>query len=107
MKGASFAIVLGLCLVGCKPPVDETSNNTAPPFGITKSASAPGTGHGGGVAPMASGAAGGMTPMTGTDSIEGAGGGGVAQAAKKMAKDRAAKAGRGSLDQMPKDDSGQ
>lgn len=107
MKATLIAIALMFCLVGCKPPADETSNNSAPPVGITKSASVPAAGQGGGVAPMASGAAGGMTPMSGTDSVEGAGGGGVAQAAKQSAKKNAAKMGNGSLDQMPKDDSGQ
>lgn len=107
MKGPPLAIALGLCLVGCNPQINQTPNNTTPPFGVTKSASAPATRHGGGAVPMASGAAGGITPMVGTDSVEGVGGGGVAQAAKKMAKDKAVKAGGGSLDQMPKDDSGQ
>ena len=117
MKATLIAIALMFCLVGCKPPVDETSNNSTPPVGVTKSASGgsagtTGTGaavsgtSGGGVAPMAAGA-GGMTPMSGTDSVTGAGGGGVEQAAKKMAKDKAAKAGSGSLEQGLKDESGQ
>lgn len=55
---------------------------------------------------MTSGAAGGMTPMTGTESV-GGGGDGVGQAAKKMAKDKAANMGSGSLGQADKDDSGQ
>lgn len=58
----------------------------------------------GGPAPMTSGAAGGMTPMSGTENLQGAGGGGVGSAAKSMAKDRAAGPAGGSLSQMPMDD---
>jgi hypothetical protein len=37
---------------------------------------------------MASGAAGGMTPMSGTDSVQGAGGGSTSMAAKGWAKNK-------------------
>ena len=122
MKATLLIVVLGFCLVGCKPPVEPTSNNTAPPFGLNKSAAgttgtSAGTtgasengihsGTSGGVAPIASGAAGGMTPMTGTDSVEGAGAGSVGQSAKNLAKDKANKMSSGSLDQGGKDESGQ
>ncbi len=121
MKSLLLIVGLGFCLAGCKPPVESTSNNTAPPFGITKSASGSSgttgavnggtasgtTGSNGGVAPMASGAAGGMTPMTGTDSVEGSGAGSVGQSAKNLAKDKANKVSSGSLDQGGKDESGQ
>jgi hypothetical protein len=118
MKATLFIVVLGFCLVGCKPPVEPTSNNTAPPFGLNKSAAGSSsttgtstvtgtTGSNGGVAPMASGAAGGMTPMTGTDSVEGAGAGSLGQSAKNLAKDKANKMSSGSLDQGGKDESGQ
>ena len=56
---------------------------------------------------MASGAAGGMTPMSGTDSVEGAGGGSVGSAAKDFAKRKTANEGSGSLGQAAADNSGE
>ena len=108
MKKALIILFLSICLIGCKPGGDTNGNGPSDPVNKAPATStAPAPGHGGGVAPMASGAAGGMTPMSGTDSVEGSGGGGVGQAAKKMAKDKTANTGSGSLDQAVKDDSGQ
>ena len=90
------------CLVGCQPTLDVNGAKPESPSSNTDTTNV----KSGGVAPMAAGG-GGMTPMTGTDSVEGAGGGGVAQAAKQKAKDKAANLGGGSLGQGEKDDSGQ
>jgi hypothetical protein len=100
-------IVVALCLIGCKSGDD--ANNTSATSSVTSANATPPPGRSGsgGVAPMASGVASGMTPMSGTDSVEGVGGGGVGSAAKQMAKDRAGKMSNGSMDQMPKDDTGQ
>lgn len=104
MKTATIIVFLSLFLVGCSSNGD--SNNTATSSApLAANDPAPPTTTGG-VAPMTSGAAGGMTPMTGTESV-GGGGDGVGQAAKKMAKDKAANMGSGSLGQADKDDSGQ
>lgn len=53
---------------------------------------------------MASGAAGGMTPMSGTDSVQGAGGGSTSMAAKGWAKDKVNNTPSSSAGQMPAED---
>lgn len=94
--------MFAICLVGCQPTLEVNGVKPESPSSNTDKADV----KSGGVAPMATGG-GGMTPMTGTDSVEGAGGGGVAQAAKQKAKDKAVNIGGGSLGQGEKDDSGQ
>lgn len=111
MKVFASLFIVCLCLVGCSPGGD--ANNAPSPDQTNSVSNTPATptgapsGQGGGVAPMASGAAGGMTPMSGTESVGGEGGGGVGQAAKQMAKDKAGNMGSGSLGQGEKDDSSQ
>ena len=78
-------LLLPLVLVGCKPK-DEPAANA--PDASSASTTAPGAG---GVAPIGGGAAGGLTPMSGTDSVEGSGGG-VNSAAMDAAHRAAAKA---------------
>ncbi len=113
MRFASIVVIVAVCIVGCKPADDANNasgnptNNTPATAAHTPANRGAGSGGSGGVTPMASGAAGGMTPMSGTDSVEGAGGGGVAQAAKQSAKKNAAKMSNGSLDQAGKEDAGQ
>ena len=116
----SSLVVLGACLVGCNgseannaaatngamPAVNTPDANTSGGTSATTGNVGGSTGGTGGVAPMAAGA-GGMTPVSGSDSVTGAGGGGVGQAAKQMAKDKTANMGSGSLNQGEKDDSGQ
>ena len=86
MKHLLLASLLALALVGCKPA--ESEANAAPTPDSNTPAPTAQAGGGGGVAPMASGAAGGMTPMSGTDSVQGAGGGSTSMAAKGWAKNK-------------------
>lgn len=107
MKHLFLAVVLAVAVLGCKPAEPEANaapapdaNNPAP----TAQAPAQAPGTGGGVAPMASGAAGGMTPMSGTDSVQGAGGGSTSMAAKGWAKDKINSTSSSSAGQMPAED---
>ena len=91
-------IVLGLAAaaaIGCSKPQPTSGTGPASPQdpAQTKSTSsnAP-EGQGGGIAPMAGVGAGPMTPVSGAESVDGAGGGGVGQAAKDKAKSMAATA---------------
>ena len=86
MKALLLTSLLALFLIGCKPTEPEA--NAAPTPDTSAPAPSAQAGAGAGVAPMASGAAGGMTPMSGTDSVQGAGGGGTSMAAKGWAKDK-------------------
>ena len=103
MKSYLLVLIVALSAVGCQPTPDVNGMNAE---GQATVNTPPQNEKAGGVAPMAGGA-GGMTPMSGTDSVGGAGGGGVGQAAKQMAKDKASNMGSGSLGQGEKDDSGQ
>ena len=99
MKALLLTSLLALLLVGCKPAEPEA--NAAPtPDANTPAPTAQASG-GTGVAPMASGAAGGMTPMSGTDSVQGAGGGSTSMAAKGWAKDKVNSTPSSSAGQMP------
>jgi hypothetical protein len=86
MKAILLTGILALSLVGCKP-TESDANSPASPAANAPAPSAQ-AGTGAGVAPMASGAAGGMTPMSGTDSVQGAGGGSTSMAAKGWAKNK-------------------
>jgi hypothetical protein len=99
MKALLCTAIAGLVLIGCAPSGDAANNAPTTPDGPPHTTSE--AAGGSGVAPMASGAAGGMTPMSGTDSVQGSGGGSVGAAAKGMAKEKAGLAGGSSLDQMP------
>ncbi|MEI7984937.1 MAG: hypothetical protein WCI55_04855 [Armatimonadota bacterium] len=103
MKSYLLALIIAPCAVGCQPTPDVNGANIE---GQATVNTPPQNEKASGVAPMAGGA-GGMTPMSGTDSVGGDGGGGVGQAAKQMAKDKASNMGNGSLGQGEKDDSGQ
>lgn len=117
MKLTALLLLLSLLLVGCQPGGEaNAANNSATssdPSASTNPSGQPGaqttpTGNSGGVAPMASGAAGGMTPMSGTESVQGDGGGSVGMAAKDYAKRKIGSgAGSGSVSQAPTDESSQ
>jgi|GEM_PF-5934894 len=86
-------------LAGCHPAAPSAGNDN-----VSKEAvNAPSTGGGAGIAPMASGAATGMSPVSGSESVEGAGMGGLGDSAKSAARKAAAgagaPAGAGGLDQ--------
>ncbi len=107
----SLLLLLSLLLVGCQPAGEANSANNAAtssePSATANPTPAP-TGNSGGVAPMTSGAAGGMTPMSGTESVQGDGGGSVGMAAKDYAKRKIGSgAGSGSASQAPTDESSQ
>ncbi|MBN9502047.1 MAG: hypothetical protein J0H02_09765 [Armatimonadetes bacterium] len=93
MKIARMLILmsLGVTVWACNKPAEPaTPDGQTPP--ATTSAQAPVGGNGGGIAPMGPNV-GGMTPVTGSDSVQGAGGGGVGSAAKDMARRAAANGG--------------
>ncbi len=73
-------LLIALPIVGCSHP---EGTETAPPAPPVHAGS-------GGIAPLGSGAATGMTPMGGTESVDGAGMGGVGQSAKDAARRAAA-----------------
>lgn len=101
MKHLFFATLLGVLLVGCKPAEPEAN---AAPDASAPAATAQAPAGSGGVAPMASGAAGGITPMSGTDSVQGAGGGSTSMAAKGWAKDKVNNTPSSSAGQLPADE---
>ena len=103
MKPLLFASIVALTLVGCKPAEPESSVAPAPDAN-TPAPTAQAPAGSGGVAPMASGAAGGMTPMSGTDSVQGAGGGSTSMAAKGWAKDKVNNTPSSSAGQLPADE---
>lgn len=75
-----LSFVLLAALAGCHQAPTQVTKPTAavqPP---------PPSSGGGGVAPIASGAATGLTPMAGSESVEGAGMGGIGQSAKDAAR---------------------
>lgn len=96
-----FLVVVGVVLLtGCGSPEPEGKLETgAASPGTTGTTTAPASGGSEGVG-ITSPAAGGMSPVTGSDSVAGAGGGGVQQAAKDKAKDVAGSAGAGSASQL-------
>ncbi len=80
------SLLLGGCVKNAPapeaPPSEPAAQNTPTPSG----------GGGGGITPMSPGV-GGISPVAGTESVQGAGGGGVGIAAKDAAKRAAAGAG--------------
>jgi hypothetical protein len=86
---ASFTI---LAVAGCAAP-SEPAKPATPPIAAKKGPTPPVGGAG--IAPMGTPAVGGLTPVANSDSVEGAGGGGVSQAAKMQARRAAAGAGNG------------
>ena len=102
----SIIAALGLLiLVGCGAPKaeDPTSDAKNTPAASTTTAPTTGGGSTGGVTPMAGGAATGMSPMSGTESVEGAGMGGIGQ----VAKDKARQAAAGASTPAPAPEDGQ
>jgi|GEM_PF-3892404 len=77
--------------LGCAPQPDAQTPARGPAPPVQANPAAPGLNSpasgssSGGIAPIGPNA-GGITPVAGTDSVEGAGGGGVDQAAKNAAK---------------------
>ena len=100
------ACIFAALVIGCKPPTPTESAATPPTSAAqtTTESTAP-SGGSGSVAPMAGGAATGMSPMSGTESVEGAGMGGLGQAAKDQARRAAAGAANGGAAATP--DSGE
>lgn len=92
-------VVCGLMLSACQPPEPE---GRIPEPGTESTETTPESsaeaGGGGGVS-IHGGGAGELAPVTGTESLQG-GGGGVGSAAKDAAKGAASSVGSGSLDQM-------
>ncbi len=102
-----------LILAGCNSPQGEpteaTSGRESPGQTASNPASSqasPGTSarRAGGVAPIGSGAAGGLSPVQNTESVTGAGGGGVNQAAKEQATRAASNSS--SVETAPAEESG-
>jgi hypothetical protein len=82
-----IVLLSGLAVLGCNPPVEPAKSAAPPLLGAKK----PGPPVGGaGIAPMGTPAVGGLTPVGNTDSVQGAGMGGVGQAAKIQARKAAA-----------------
>lgn len=82
------ALLALVVLVGCTPKTTEEEPVVA---------TDPPQPQSGGVAPMAGGAAGGMSPVSGGESVDGAGMGGIGNAAKDQARRAAAGAGGSSM----------
>lgn len=107
MRHGFLFLALSLLLVGCNPPAAEDAGAT-PDAGSTpavEGGTAPAAGGSGdssqgnvGVMPSA---AGGMAPVQNPEALQGAGGGGVQQAAKDRARNVG---GATSADQMPTDE---
>lgn len=75
----------------------DSATTTAPKSTPPKSTPPTKSTAAGGVAPIGSGAAGGLTPMTGSENVEGAGMGGLGNAAKDRARSVAGAAGGSSV----------
>lgn len=87
MKKAFFSIIgAALLLTACQKPAEEPAAAASP-----ETAAQPAPEAGGGTGPI-SPAAGGVSPVTNPQSVEGAGMGGVGQAAKDRARDVAGSA---------------
>jgi len=87
-------LLAGMCLTtlgGCAPKALPPAKPVPSPNAVA----APAPAGGGGIAPMATPAAGGLTPVANSDSVEGAGMGGVGQVAKDQARRAAAGAAGG------------
>lgn len=93
MKRLAY-IALILAAFGCKK-----TETPAPTAATTQQTSAENGVGRGGVAPIGSGAVGGISPVSGGESIEGAGMGGIGQAAKSQAMKAAAGASAPNLGQ--------
>src|ERR1022692_3795365 len=91
--------VLALC--GCSPSVKPVKPASPPPMTAQRHPGPPV--GGGGIAPMGTPALGGLTPVGNSDSVEGAGGGGVGQAAKNQARKAASGAGGSNSTALPSD----
>jgi len=97
MRRLLFLALLAIAF-GCKKPEEATPPATAPNPSAVTAHQAP-AGNGGGIAPIGSGAVGGITPVTGSESVEGAGMGGIGQAAKSQAMKAAASSSAPNLGQ--------
>jgi hypothetical protein len=104
MKNLLLISALALMVVGCAPKEPATSEPATTPAADANAPAPTAQASGTAVAPMASGAAGGMTPMSGTDSVQGAGGGSTSMAAKGWAKDKINQTSSSSAGQMPTDE---
>ncbi len=102
MKLILATAILALSLLGCTPSEPAASTPAPTPEATSTPPSA--QAGGGGVAPMASGAAGGLTPMSGTESVQGAGGGSSSMAAKGWAKDKVNNLPSSSAGQAPSEE---
>lgn len=102
MKPLAVLLFVSVLMFGCNKPADQSANQPTTPANNAGS-SASSSPNDPGIAPVGSGAAAGMTPVTNPGAVEGAGAGGVGQAAKDMARSKAA-SGSSSLNQMPADD---
>ena len=106
MRYGLLFLALSLALVGCTPPAaDESttspdSTSAAAPGAETGGAATSGDSSQGNVGVMPS-AAGGLAPVQNPEALQGAGGGGVQQAAKDRARNVG---GATSADQMPTDE---
>jgi len=96
-------VVVGFC--GCKPATTGDAATATTQTAVKPQSTSGGGGSGDGLAPLGPNV-GGITPVSSTGSIDGAGGGGVDQAAKSAAKKAAGKAGGSSLSQMGDDTGG-
>jgi hypothetical protein len=98
MKPVSVLVLVAIFVLGCSKPTEEATNQSpAATPNASGSASDPG------ISPVGGGAAAGMAPVTNPGAVEGAGAGSVGQAAKDMARRKAA-TGSSSLNQMPTDE---
>lgn len=98
MKTLCASLLALFLLAGCDPAPAQTEEPAAEGTPTTtETSAAPAGGTTGSVQIHTTG--GGIAPVTGTESLQG-GGGGVNQAAKNSAHNAAAKAGGSSLDQL-------
>ena len=91
----SFVAILAFtCVFGCASPKPEDGAKPPIPGQVSQNSGPSRADYAAGstssVAPAGTPAAGGMTPMSGTDSVTGAGMGGLGQSAKNSAKKAAA-----------------
>jgi hypothetical protein len=109
----ALSLIAAFSLIGCQPPepegrVDGAGTTQGAPNATTGETGSPSTtssapnGGDSGIQIQGAGA-GGIAPVTGTENLQGSGGGGVGQAAKAAANKAAANSSGGSLDQMGTD----
>jgi len=98
MKQLALVILVAGLISGCqKAPTAEPAPGVAQQPAAQQPA--PAAGGSGGVNPIGPPVGGPIQPMSGSDSVEGAGAGGVGNAAKDAARGAAAKGGGSSVDQ--------